>query len=236
MRRVKVVAISDTHNMLDRVAVPDGDILIHAGDATMTGSPDEIIKFNTDLKRLPHPLKVFIPGNHDRLFEQDSRYARQLLSAATVLIDEETTMEGLRIYGSPWQPGFGYGWAFQLPKNDPEQSERRWLGITEGLDILVTHGPPRDVLDGVPYATRSTTAWLNNMEYPQAGTKYRHVGCPYLLNRIKAVKPKIHIFGHIHEAYGQAEEDSVRYYNAAICDGNYKLANKPHVIEVEVNA
>src|SRR6185503_8511517 len=98
------VCLSDTHDLHDRIAVPEGDLLLHAGDATMHGARGQIADFDAWLGTLPHPHKVVIAGNHDFLFERDPAAARRLVTNAVYLEDSGVTIGGLRIWGSPWQP------------------------------------------------------------------------------------------------------------------------------------
>src|SRR3712207_960574 len=110
----RLVFISDTHNCNEQIPVPDGDILIHSGDATNRGTMEEIIAFDYWFSGLPHKFKVFVAGNHDWLFETRPKYARSLLSENIIYLqDSFTEIEDLKIYGSPWQPRF-FDWAFNL--------------------------------------------------------------------------------------------------------------------------
>jgi predicted phosphohydrolase len=124
--------------------MPGGDILLHAGDATLSGRFDKLAEFNRWLGRLPHPLKLFCAGNHDLLFEDAPALGRGMLTNATYLQDELIEVMGLRIYASPWQPRF-YDWAFNLDRGEPLR--RKWAMIPDSLDVLVTHGPPYGILD-----------------------------------------------------------------------------------------
>ncbi len=94
----KIVCLSDTHNYNEQIFVPDGDILIHAGDATMQGSAPEIVLFNRWFRNLPHAHKIFVAGNHDWLFETSSQFARTLLdSSIHYLQDSSVEIENLKI-------------------------------------------------------------------------------------------------------------------------------------------
>lgn len=105
-RTVHLVLMSDTHGHHRQVEVPDGDLLVHAGDFTFfNGSTFAIRDFNTWLGQLPHKSKVLIPGNHDSGFVDPA--FRELITEATLLINEGTVMEGLRIWGSPCTPNDG---------------------------------------------------------------------------------------------------------------------------------
>ncbi len=125
----RIVAISDTHSRHNQfVDLPEGDILIHAGDATVQGKFDEVVEFNRWLGTLPYKHKIFVAGNHDFLFEKSPEMARALMSNAYYLQDSFVVLEGLKIYGSPWQPRF-HDWAFNLDRGerDRAQMEARFL-------------------------------------------------------------------------------------------------------------
>src|SRR3712207_5545038 len=108
----RIVCISDTHNRNEQITVPEGDILIHAGDATFRGTIDEIERFNNWFAALPHRYKIFVAGNHDWLFQTDNRLVRSLLNENIIYLqDSSTEIDGIKFYGSPWQPRF-YDWAF----------------------------------------------------------------------------------------------------------------------------
>lgn len=202
-----IVLISDTHGSHDRVDVPEGDILIHAGDFSAEGELETVDSFNEWLGSLPHDHKIFIPGNHDFCFEAERHQEEsiQRLSAATVLIDESVTIEGVKIWGSPWQPEF-FDWAFNLPRG--EALRTKWDQIPEDVDVLVTHGPPYGFGDFVR----------------QNGIR---VGCQELLKAVKRTKPKLHVYGHIHEGYGTYHQNGTTFVNASICDARYEPSNKP---------
>lgn len=203
---MKIVCISDTHNEEMMEQVPDGDILIHAGDATRLGSLQEVAIFAQWWGFLPHKHKIFIPGNHDFLYEGARSIADTFVRS---LQDELMEIEGLKIYGSPWQPEF-FDWAFNLPRGEPLR--RVWSRIPDDVDILITHGPPFGILD--------------------ANMSGEPVGCEDLLARVKEVKPRLHIFGHIHEGYGQRTVGRTTFINASICDEDYVASRKPFVIEL----
>jgi predicted phosphohydrolase len=160
------------------------------------------------LRSLPHPHKVIIAGNHDFCLEREARLARPLLDGLIYLQDEGTTVEGLHIYGSPWQPWF-HDWAFNLRRGEPLR--RVWESIPAATQVLVTHGPPHGILDKT----------FDN----------RHVGCEELSRRIESVAPRLHVFGHIHEAYGQQRVGDTLYLNASACDLRYRPIQPPRVVD-----
>lgn len=209
---MRIVCISDTHSRHDQVDIPSGDVLIHAGDATMNGSIDEIVKFNRWLGRLPHPHKVLIAGNHDWLFEREPALAESLITNAHYLRDDSVTVGGIKFYGSPWQPRVMH-WAFNLSRG--AELREKWNLIPGDIDVLVTHGPPHGLLDRVPCGP--------------AGA-YESVGCEELSLAIGRVRPKLHVFGHIHEGYGVTKSSMTTFVNACICDAAYRPSNHPVVI------
>lgn len=207
---MRIVCLSDTHNCNGQIAVPDGDVLIHAGDATITGSFDEITLFNKWFANLPHKHKIFVAGNHDWIFEKNPALARRLIDKKIIYLkDSFVGIEGLKIYGAPWQPRF-FDWAFNL--NRGREMAEKWKLIPADTDVLITHGPPFGILDETP---RGDLA-----------------GCEELRKRVEDVLPKIHIFGHIHYGYGTAEKFGVKFVNASVCDETYEPGNAPIVIDL----
>ncbi len=103
---MRIVLISDTHGLHHRMpAIPDGDLLIHAGDCTNRGVADETADFLAWFGDLRHPHKVLIAGNHDFLFEHEPARAEAMIPpGVTYLRDSGVTVGGLAIWGSPWQP------------------------------------------------------------------------------------------------------------------------------------
>jgi predicted phosphodiesterase len=206
---MKFVVISDTHNNHKHMDIPEGDVLIHAGDFTSHGSADDIVRFNTFLGTFPHKYKILIAGNHDLLFEKDPKLAQSLLTNCLYLQDSAVVIEGIKIYGSPWQPWF-YDWAFNLQRGAPLKA--KWDMIPDDVDILITHGPPHghgDKTTGGEYA-----------------------GCEELLQALHRVQPKYHLFGHIHEGYSQTKEGPTICINASTCNFSYSPINPPIVFEL----
>jgi predicted phosphodiesterase len=182
---VSIVCISDTHNYQPRL--PDGDILIHAGDMTQSGSLNELQATLAWLHTQSHPIKIIVAGNHDILLDAscDDPAKQTASERATLdwgniiyLENEETTVvcsngRRFKVYGSPLSLQHG-NWAFQYPR-----AKDVWAGtVPDRVDILVTHGPPYAHLD------------LLNL------------GCVHLLHELWRVRPRVHVFGHIHEGAG----------------------------------
>jgi Icc-related predicted phosphoesterase len=215
---MQLVAISDTHNRAEQVVIPDGDVLVHAGDLTMKGSRAEMERAARWLGSLRERFQavVAIPGNHDFGAQSDPGGTRALFEGygITWLVDEAAVVVGVTFYGSPWQPWF-LDWAFNFPRHDEGAAARAaWAKIPTDVDVLVTHGPPRGILD--------------QTAVPDA----EHVGCPYLLAAIRERRVGAHVFGHIHEAYGEKRHGETLFVNASTCNLQYAAVQPPIVFEV----
>jgi Icc-related predicted phosphoesterase len=200
---MRIVCISDTHGVIPPMEIPDGDVLIHAGDITNIGKLWDVTAFNDWIGALPHKHKVVIAGNHDWCFERDDQ-ARKLLTNCTYLQDEQTVIDGLVFYGSPWQPRF-LKWAFNLD----DDIKDKWAMIPDNTDILITHGPPHGTLD-------------------KTADDGLYVGCKHMKARITDLDLKLHVFGHIHEGYGRRGNA----VNASMMTLRYAPVNKPIVVDV----
>jgi predicted phosphohydrolase len=205
---LRIVCISDTHGLHRQIAVPPGDVLVHAGDLTAHGELDELRDLNDWLGSLPHPHKVVIAGNHDWCFEQEPERAQALLTHAIYLADADVSVAGLRFYGSPWTAGFG-GWAFT---RSPLALSYHWTELPDEIDVLITHGPPLGGLD--------------------QNAKGEHLGDEALAEAVRRVRPRLHIFGHIHEGYGRTKWDGVTLVNASACTASYAPTQAPIIVEL----
>ncbi len=214
---MRIICISDTHlrHLKFPINVPIGDLLVHAGDATFEGSPREIQAFFDWFSALPHKHKVFVAGNHDWLFQKNPELARQLVPKnVTYLQDSMAEIEGLKVYGAPWQPEF-MNWAFNLPRG--HRLREKWNLIPSRVDVLITHGPP--------------------LRYCDLNPDGEHVGCGDLHDVIvKRVKPRLHVFGHIHGGYGIAAAGRTLFVNASVCDEAYRPSHAPIIVELDPSA
>ena len=172
--------------------------------------PKEIIQFNQWLGTLPHPYKVVIAGNHDVMFERHSATARELLNNAIYLENSGTEIAGLKIWGSPVQPEFN-NWAFNVARG--AAIRRYWEMIPLDTDILVTHGPPFGMLD-------------------QSNHSSDHLGCEELAVVVEKIKPRLHIFGHIHGGHGDETHSGIRFINASVVNEDYWPVYEPHIVEL----
>ena len=223
---MRITFISDTHTKHNQVIpdLPGGDLLIHAGDFMNSGyNPMEAIMFFKWFDEIDnYDFKVFIAGNHDRWMEGKPEEAKGILTGYKTieyLQDDWMTIgdadphdpnvNTAKIYGSPWQPEF-YDWAFNLPRQGEDLREK-WFWIPNDTDILVTHGPPFGHCDEAPFGG--------------------HVGCELLRERVDELKPKIHVFGHIHAGYGYKFHNGTHFLNAAVLGERYNYDNKPMTVD-----
>lgn len=209
--KLKIVAISDSHGMHRKLRIPDGDILVHAGDLTRSGNLSELEEFNDFLGSLPHRHKIIVAGNHDFCFESDDEECARKLTNAIYLQDKAAVVEGIKFYGSPWQPWF-FDWAFNLQRGEPLR--KIWAKIPADTNVLITHGPP------MHHGDRT----INNED----------VGCQDLLDAVLKIRPRFHVFGHIHEGYGTTTSPDTTFINASVCDVRYRPVNPPVVFEYEI--
>lgn len=217
---MKFLTISDTHNkhrMIPSSWLQPADAIIHAGDISGRGYLMEIDAFLAWFSSLDqYKYKIFIAGNHDFSLEKTNRNFEQVMELLKqypniiYLKDDFVIIEGIKIYGSPWQPEF-YDWAFNLPRG--QALADKWKLIPEDTDILITHGPAYGHSDLV----------IHDNE---------RVGCKDLLKRIDEIKPKYHICGHIHCGYGQSENEHTKFINASTLDEGYMVMNEPIIFEL----
>lgn len=217
----KLVFISDTHNKHKKLTIPECDILFHSGDWTSRGHHHEVRDFAKWLDKQPAKHIVLTPGNHEVEFSKDIPNNRAWVldhcPRATLLVHEAAEVEGIKIFGSPYTPLFGNGWAFNAGRTITEAAYAfkpfigdKWADIPTDTEILITHGPGLGTLDIA-------------MNY-QAG-RMENVGCAELTKRIQYLhKLKIHAFGHLHfEGGASVIIENTRFINAAMCNDQYEL-------------
>lgn len=212
---MKIVAIADLQGQgpnIEPTLIPNGDLLLIAGDLTSWGSIEELKECNKWLGLLRHKYKVIIGGNHDRSLEEG--IGKQVFTNAIYLENELVDIEGVKIWGSPVNEMNDILWFRAFANNQQELCQM----IPEGLDILLTQGGPYMILDRVITG--------------------EHVGSKPIMEAVKKTKPKYHIFGHIHESYGRYEDENTTYLNVAVRDErnnlflNGKLLHEPVEFEL----
>jgi len=212
--------ISDTHNKHKALKdlLPGGDILIHSGDISSRGYDHEIENFCKWFNEIDnYGLKIFIAGNHDFGFQDNYDKSIEIVKSYENIIylqddlhligDDYST--SIKIWGSPWQPEF-CNWAFNAKRG--EDIKQHWDKIPMGVDILITHGPSFGKLDKV----------IGRNE---------NLGCEELDKKIKEIKPKIFICGHIHSGRGYYFDGNTHYFNASILNERYEYEYKPITID-----
>ncbi|XP_033223132.1 UPF0046 protein T07D4.2 isoform X2 [Belonocnema kinseyi] len=220
--KLRVVCMSDTHSLTPFIKfdIPMGDIFIHAGDFTKCGSLHEVIEFNSWIasgdrhKHTGTSILDNIPTlgiSKDVLAEAiQTHNVKDYLTNCVYLEDAEVVLHGIKIYGTPWQPEF-CKWAFNVPRGI--QCLSKWERIPSDTDILVTHTPP-----------------VGHGDLCCSGVR---AGCVELLTTVQnRVKPKYHVFGHIHEGYGISTDGKIIFINASTCDLNYLPSNPPIVFDI----
>ena len=207
---MKFVAISDTHCRHRSLKLPKGDVLIHAGDLSYKGTKEEVVDFLDWFSKQKFNYKIFIAGNHDFFFEKKSSVIIEELIPKNIIYlnDSGTEINGIKIWGSPVTPWF-YNWAFNRHRG--EDIKKHWDLIPADSDIVITHGPVYGFLDMT--------------------VSEQYAGCQDLLRKVLTIQPKVHVCGHIHEAYGLVKRSGIKFINASVVNEQYELANKPVVFE-----
>lgn len=218
---MKITCVSDLHGSYPEL--PGGDLLIVAGDFTSWDSEKEFPIFYRWLSVQDYMRKIYIGGNHDN-FVQKSLFPSRIKDSGDplnnnpiYLCDSGTKFEVVKIWGSPWSktfPGMNpHCKAFT--KDTEEELAEKWSMIPEDVDILITHSPPYGILDSAnarPLGSKSLLA------------RYVHEGHKW---------PKLWVYGHIHEGYGQFHMGDTTFVNASHMDGGYRPVNEPITIEME---
>lgn len=216
---MRLVLLSDTHaHPLSKWLIPDGDVLINAGDFCVGRQVplDTVRSLNDEMAAQPHKHKLLVGGNHDLPLMLEPEQARALLTGVTYLEDAAVTIDGVKFYGTPWQPDHRH-WAFNLPRRCLEL-KAKWTAVPDDTDVLITHTPPFGILD-----------WSKSGQ--------ENVGCELLRRRLEDTErpsPKLHVFGHVHESRGQEGNNGTLHINAASVDLAYEPVNKPIVVDFDV--
>lgn len=212
----KIVLISDTHGLHRNLRLPHGEILVHAGDWTADSSKQSIVDFLDWLNQLPYEHKIFIAGNHETWVEQNENDFADLLKlypTLTYLKDSGVTINGIKFWGAPWTPRF-FDWAYN--KDRGQHIKECWDKIPDDTNVLVTHGPPRGILDETSFGKRE------------------NVGCDDLVEALqkRLANVWLHVFGHVHGPGGNwIVKGNVAFANASVVNERYMLKNQPIVID-----
>lgn len=221
---MRIVCTSDTHFPFGRDLIPDGDVLIHAGDLMYRGDPGEWDSRLESFQMQPHKQKIYVPGNHDYYPFHYRGIARSTLRRdAGVKLDDGNDGvvslgkgSGLNMLAIPYITGLP-GWAYNV--------EEDWLtGWLRRIDmsfitpnVVVSHSPPWRIRDAVSkyegkdnYGSTALNKWFYSLER----------------------KPKLWICGHIHDSYGVEEIEGCTFANVAMCNEQYKQVNPAMVFDL----
>ena len=242
---MKITCISDTHGLHNHMTnyhkLESGDVLLHAGDFSNIGKKSEILDFiawlHRQLKQFNHI--IFIAGNHDR--SMDPMFVETKSSVGHIKINHDYEMQkpewlldaishldkrihylensgvsidGINFWGSPITPNFfEQYWAFNRSRG--EEIAKYWDMIPKDTNVLITHGPAMGIGD-----------YIKDQKV--------NVGCEELETKVRYELPelKLHVFGHIHDAYCKKTEGNTTYVNASICTEQYVPKNAPIVLEL----
>jgi Icc-related predicted phosphoesterase len=226
---MKIWHIGDTHTYHNLLTIPEGiDMVIFSGDCSNPRDPysnePEVRGFIDWFKNLPIKHKIFVAGNHDTSIEKGLVSISDIqVNGIHYLENEHITIEGIKIFGSPLTPQFGQ-WSFMKARN---KLDRIWSAIIDkDVDIIVTHGPPKGILDlGID---------RNNM--------MEFCGCKSLLNVVTLIKPKLVAFGHIHNCKDVINagtrtidgQDTIFSNGSVLTDGKFgRLSSNGNIIQIK---
>ena len=210
---MEITIISDTHGMHRELNLGQGTLLIHAGDITEYGTEEEVIDFVHWFSKQHYTYKIFIAGNHDLFLEEcTAAKIKKLLPAGIIYLQNSGVLiEGLKIWGSPVTPYF-LGMAFN--ERADTAIKKVWSKIPVDTNILITHAPPKGILDG-------------------------GIGCDELLKQVNKIKPMLHCFGHAHGCNGIIKTEATSFVNAAMVNtldpllpAEYKILGRPIKIKI----
>jgi len=206
---MKIGFVSDTHNQrANKWGLEPCDVICHTGDFSFRGTDSEINQFFVDASKAIKDTKaksfICVPGNHELGVQEYESIFRQRCedNGIILLIQQGIELEGIKFYGTPFQNDFN-DWAYNIA--DSQKLTDLYSQIPDDTEVLLTHCPPRDMLD---YS-------------PMCG----NVGSPELWARIVPMlgKLKVNAFGHIHYSHGVKEFLGTKFINAAIVSDHYNL-------------
>jgi len=199
--KMLIDCISDLHGHYPKLS--GGNILIVAGDLCANDSLYEQDRFHDWLSMQDYESKLYLAGNHDTFLINNSFYESQHFLGGSCQFN------GLKIYGSPWSKSFPRMnpkcKAFTCPTEDGLRE--KFKQIPDNTDILITHTPPYGILDETASG--------------------EHVGSKALLEEVLQVKPRFHLFGHVHEQGGkQITIGETTFVNCSHVDEHYNVKHE----------
>lgn len=210
---MRIVVVSDTHAQHEELGIVTADVLIHCGDGCdgFRRDPAHVDRLDDWFSRQRVGLVLAIGGNHDFEIERRSRAGIPVFSHAVYLEDRRHKYWACTFYGAPWMPELS-NWAFF---QDRKAMHEKWASVPSGIDVLITHTAPYGILD--------------------RNRDGRSFGCRDLLNRLPAIRPRLHVFGHNHASAGAVRIGPTLHVNASMVNSRYAISRKPVEIELEMH-
>ena len=207
---MRLVVISDTHGAHEELGELQGDVLIHCGDfeSIFESDPQIVEKVDDWFARQRFGRIYCVGGNHDEELERRVALTDQPFKNAIWLHERRDMFRGYCFYGASWVP---YLRDFPFFA-DADALEAAWARIPGDVDVLMTHTPPKDVLD--------------------VSSKGQSLGCPHLAERLKQVAPGLHCFGHVHKSRGETTVGATRYVNATSVSSGFASVLPPFVVDL----
>jgi len=207
---MRISIISDTHMLHEELGTLSGDVLIHCGDMLdlFNRTDADLQKLDVWFGRQDFKLILCTGGNHDMLLEQIVAGDINPFENAVFLQDKPYEYQGVRFYGAPWTPDLD-GHAFY---QNAEQLKDSWSKIPENIDVLITHTPPRGILD--------------------VSSRGLELGCEELAIAVNRIKPKLHCFGHVHASAGETRNEATTFVNACVVNSQFDVARGAKVVDI----
>jgi Calcineurin-like phosphoesterase superfamily domain len=208
-----VTLISDTHCKHQQIDLPSGDLLIHCGDMfDLFSNTTSLSELDEWFGQQKFGCILCTGGNHDRVLEPVLAAQRQPFKNAYFLMDDIVEFRGLKIYGTPWVP--------DLPTHAFSKRGQAlaaaWARIPSGIDVLVTHTPPKGILD--------------------TSSRGRSLGCQALANEMTRISPQVHCFGHVHASAGQHRIGETLFVNASSIESGMGRMRAPRTLSLKSRA
>lgn len=221
-----IACVSDLHENL--IEIPQCDILLIAGDLTFGLKHDLVAQqkfLYTDFRHwvdtVPAEHVVAVAGNHEQNVE---KWGWPVMDNWPdnfhYLQDEGIELDGLKIWGTPWQPWF-YSWAFNAPENNGEAFlAAKYDLIPYDTDIVISHAPPYGYGDRVG---------------DQRDLRAERVGSRALTAALRRINPRLVVCGHVHAGTGdyQLHGKQTRIINAAVVNARYQVKRGPFMVRLQ---